>query len=198
MGKSDIQPGAVFGLWTVIQRSPSGKDRKRKYLCVCACGEKRTVYASKLRSGKSKSCRSCAKTAHGKSRTRVYHIWQGMIQRCHTPTCSAYADYGGKGIRVCEEWRVSRKGFMAFYAHVGDQPDTKIKWSIDRINPYGNYEPGNVRWATPTQQAANRRLLFSLRWNQEKLSEEEYDEAREKAREWYQNLQSLPNELSPF
>ncbi|MEI6650566.1 MAG: hypothetical protein WCL23_03995 [Candidatus Moraniibacteriota bacterium] len=121
-----------------------------------------------------------------------------MIQRCHNPKSSAYTDYGGKGILVCDEWRVPKKGFVAFYAHVGDPPDKKIKWSIDRMNPYGNYEKGNVRWATPKQQAENRRVLSGPRWNQERLSEPEYEAAREAARKAIENLQSLPDEFSPF
>lgn len=75
-----------------------------------------------------------------------------MLNRCHTPSSSAYQKYGALGVRVCERWRLS---FEAFLADVGRKPSPSH--SIDRIDVYGNYEPGNVRWATPREQRANRR-----------------------------------------
>ncbi len=81
-----------------------------------------------------------------------YRIWNGIKQRCLNPNNAAYGRYGGRGISVCPEWQ---KDFKAFYAHVGSRPDRYH--SIDRIDNDGNYEPGNVRWATAGQQAANRR-----------------------------------------
>lgn len=72
-----------------------------------------------------------------------------MINRCHNPNQHHYARYGGRGIKVCDEWR---KSFMAFYEHMGDPPQDGQRWTLDRIDVFKGYEPGNVRWATYKQQ----------------------------------------------
>jgi hypothetical protein len=87
---------------------------------------------------------------HGMSQTREYEAWSAMIQRCETATHPAYARYGGRGIRVCPEWR---KSFKRFFSCVGLRPDGA---SLERKDNDRGYEPGNVHWATPKQQAHNR------------------------------------------
>jgi hypothetical protein len=77
-----------------------------------------------------------------------------MIQRCHNPTSAQYAEYGGRGIEVCLRWRQSYANFLADMGY----PPTR-RHSLDRYpNKNGNYEPTNCRWATPKQQAKNRRV----------------------------------------
>lgn len=83
--------------------------------------------------------------------------WQSMIARCHSPGVANYYLYGGTGISVCDRWR---NDFQAFLADMGRRPTRRH--SIDRIDPHGNYEPGNCRWATPTEQARNRRDTIML------------------------------------
>ena len=80
--------------------------------------------------------------------------WKGMRQRCNDRNYHAYPHYGAKGVRVCARWNHSTRGFAAFLADMGERPEGT---SIDRENPRGNYEPGNCRWATAAQQAANKR-----------------------------------------
>lgn len=96
--------------------------------------------------------------SHGMSNTPEHDAWLRMIQRCENPKNIGFLDYGGRGISVCEEWR---RSFTAFYAHVGPRPSPKH--SIDRFpNNNGNYEPGNVRWATAKEQSLNRRSNICL------------------------------------
>lgn len=83
-----------------------------------------------------------------------------MIARCHRPSCEAFPNYGARGIRVCDRWRA---GFEAFLADVGPRPSPKH--SLDRINNDGNYEPGNVRWATRSQQLRNKRDTRRMKLN---------------------------------
>jgi hypothetical protein len=85
--------------------------------------------------------------------SREYSSWMAMVGRCHSPTHKDFPRYGAKGIKVCPEWRES---FAAFFAEIGPRPEGT---SVDRIDGNKGYEPGNVRWATPLQQARNRRDL---------------------------------------
>ena len=86
--------------------------------------------------------------------SKEYRAWESAKQRCFNPNASGYENYGGRGVTVCPEWVGD---FQAFYDHIGPQPDDGQRWSLDRIDTNGNYEPGNVQWATDKQQGRNRR-----------------------------------------
>jgi hypothetical protein len=158
--------GQRFGSLVVIEIGPiRGSGKHRYYLCQCDCGNMAGVAGNSLVRG-TKSC-GCAhsrrprETYAGRHReaphrsfpgTPEYVIWGGMKSRCHNQNHPSYANYGGRGITVCAEWRDS---FEAFLADMGRRPSPEH--SLDRIDNDGNYEPGNVRWATNTEQSRNRR-----------------------------------------
>lgn len=83
----------------------------------------------------------------------LYSTWRNMIARCHTPSHEAFKNYGARGIAVCQRWQES---FEDFVSDVGERPEGK---TLDRVNNDLGYEPGNVRWATASEQARNRRTV---------------------------------------
>jgi hypothetical protein len=132
-----------------------------KWLCFCDCGNLALVSTWRLMNGWTKSCgcirkevTSKLKFSHGQAKagkkTKLYMRWWGMRQRCENPNNKAFKNYGGRGIKVCDRWHI----FENFAADMGNFSGVL---QLDRINNDGNYEPANCRWATPTQQANNRR-----------------------------------------
>ena len=137
-----------------------GPRRGSKLLCACDCGVKKYVTIGSLIAGFTKSCGCLRKEwrqRHGNISTRAeYGSWHSMLQRCTNPRSTEWPRYGGQGIKVHPTWV---KSFDAFIADVGRRPSKH--YSIDRFpDAYGDYKPGNVRWATRKQQRANRRTHF--------------------------------------
>jgi len=151
--------GERYGRLVVLAEAGRAKNGGRLFQCQCDCGAQHTVIADALRDGRVRSC-GCLRreivtrrmTTHGARWTPEYNIWCCMLARCHNPRNPGYDNYGGRGIEVCERWRNS---FAAFLADLGERPGPS--YSIDRKDNDGNYEPGNVRWATATEQGRNTR-----------------------------------------
>lgn len=146
--------GQVFGRLTVLGNANDLKGNKRKWKCRCSCGNitERGAYAIKIAHVRSCGCLEReARFRHGYSDSPEYSCWNSMIQRTTNPNSVKYSYYGGSGISVCPEWCDS---FIAFFIYIGPRPTPKHE--IDRYpNKKGNYEPGNVRWATRKQQTRN-------------------------------------------
>ena len=169
--------GKRFGNYTVLRRVPSTNNNV-KYLCHCDCGTEKIVYASSLRSGKVVSC-GCHKNnqcgdnfrKHALRRSTLYGVWSSMKGRCLNPNNQKYSIYGGRGIKVCDEWRNDFKAFYDWaYANGYDENAPKGQCTIDRINVDGNYEPSNCRWVTAKQQSNNVRCNVYITYKGETLT----------------------------
>lgn len=146
----------------VVNFAGSNNQGNAMWECICDCGNTTVVRGTDLKSGNTMSC-GCYKTnfhknrltKHGMAGTKTHDLWCNIKQRCNCVTDHHYKSYGGRGIKVCPEWE---DDFQVFYDYVSQLPHFGEKgYSLDRINNDGNYEPGNVRWATNKQQANNRR-----------------------------------------
>lgn len=132
------------------QSAKAAKAHDSFWRVRCDCGVEKIVGRNKLRAGKTKSC-GCLRKPHGMFGTPEYKAWVSMIQRCTNPKARGYERYGGRGISVCSRWSES---FEVFFKDMGRRPTPGH--SLDRFpKPDGNYEPGNVRWATAKEQARN-------------------------------------------
>lgn len=147
--------GNVYGLLTVIDRERPISKRPSVW-CKCDCGTYKIIAIHELLNGHTGSC-GCLKhrPAEGLYGTPEHNAWRGMHTRCE----SSRPDYGGRGIKVHPEW-FGKDGFQKFLNHVGKKPSEKH--SLDRIDVNGNYEPGNVRWATQKEQIANQRKRLRI------------------------------------
>lgn len=160
MKKIDLT-GMTFGRLTAVKRIAAPYENTR-YLCRCECGSEPTVLQTHLQRGNTKSCgcqqgsanaaRNKAAAKHGMWRTNEFAIWTSMLARCsEVAEPEKRSRYFDRGIRVCQRWADS---FAFFYADMGPRPSKKH--SLDRIDNDGNYEPGNVRWATAVEQCTNK------------------------------------------
>ena len=166
--------GKRFGSLVVIERN--GTDKKTRnplWLCRCDCGKTTTVRGCNLRTGNTRSC-GCGmhfkegalnpKYKGGHSRTRVHRIWTAMKSRCFNPSVRSYADYGGRGVVVCQEWKENFEAFYEWSIENGYADNL----TIERKNVHGNYCPENCRWATRKEQSRNTRANVYLEIDGEK------------------------------
>jgi hypothetical protein len=169
----ELRPGRRVVRWTLLSEAEpatsKGGRQRRRWLCRCDCGSEKLVLAQSLRfalrseTGGSRSC-GCLATErslrHGHNRccrpSAEYTAWLAAKKRCFNPRNSSYGHYGRRGISMCSRWA---RSFEAFLSDMGPKPDPSH--SLDRIDPEGNYQPGNCRWASPSVQARNKR---NVRW----------------------------------
>jgi hypothetical protein len=155
---SENLKGNTYGRLTALSYSYTKSKPGRVFWdCLCECGKTVTVRTDGLKSGNTLSCgclqkdiTKALKLTHGKSGSRVYTIWEGLINRTRNKANARYHRYGGRGIKVCDEWLK----FENFYKDMGEPPTEEHQ--IDRIDNDGDYEPGNCRWVLPIQNAYNK------------------------------------------
>ena len=163
-----------FGKLVVLSRAdnhrtPNGRTHVM-WNCKCDCGRLTTIKADSLRNGHTKSCgclhdercrqiglKPSANAKHRASHSRLYHVWNGMIQRTTNKNRNRYKDYGGRGITVCPEWR-DFTSFQNWAMNNGYDPKAEFgKCTIDRIDNDKGYSPDNCRWVDMKTQSQNKR-----------------------------------------
>lgn len=177
-----IDPGTRFGMLTVIEEKETKPRELRRFLCKCDCGNETVVDLWSLRRGSTKSC-GCLRhndnvkerrIKHGGSvgekKDRLYAIWLGMKSRCYRPKTVHFEYYGGKGIKVCDEWVHDFPAFRKWALDNGYADDL----TIDRIDSDKDYCPENCRWATKIMQANNVKTNLNITYKGETHSVAEW------------------------
>jgi len=147
--KKDLS-GLRFGGWLVLY--DTGKRKPTKFMCRCDCGEEKEVRSGDLVFGSSNCCKKCGNKKHGMTKQRIHVCWSDMRQRCNNTKNKHYERYGGRGIKICDEWD---NDFMSFYNwSIENGYDEKL--TIDRIDNDKGYYPENCRWADRSTQNRNK------------------------------------------
>jgi hypothetical protein len=156
--------GTIVGSFVVLR--PFKRRGRIDYLVRCFCGTEKVMQKASVRKSKSCGCLtgsllSKARTRHGATDTPTWKSWKSMLERCESRAHKSFKDYGGRGIAVCGSWRV----YENFVSDMGVRPSGM---QLDRVDNNRNYEPGNCRWATPKQNANNRRSSRFVEHNGER------------------------------
>lgn len=155
--------GKRFGNLTAIKYVGVDKGRHKYWLFKCDCGNEPIAELSNVKSGRTISC-GCIQnkrtieshTTHGLTHTKIYGRYKAMVARCYRPSTKSYVNYGGRGIKICDEWLDKKDGFVNFYNWAIENGYSE-ELSLDRIDVDGNYEPSNCRWVSQKIQSNNIR-----------------------------------------
>ena len=179
----EIKEGMRFARLVVVNKIPGSRSR---YHCICDCGKEIDIYGSRLKSGRYKSC-GCLNDetrkmlirerslTHGMANTILYSKYCSMKARCHNKNYKYYHRYGGRGIKICQEWLDSFQNF-ATWAYQSGYDDNKkgYEQTLDRIDNDGDYCPENCRWVNQMTQTKNRSNSVLMTYNGEKLTYVEF------------------------
>ncbi len=152
--------GQRFGRLVVIERAENSAGGRVRWLCKCDCGKSKIVLGEHLKKERTKSC-GCVKSEssskrfkkHGGRKSKLYHVWSSMKDRCMNQDCKQFEDYGGRGITVCKEWLDDFSAFQKWALANG----YKEGLTIDRKNNDKGYSPDNCRWTDAKTQGNNKR-----------------------------------------
>ncbi len=180
--KKDLT-GSIFGRLKVVEQTedyvrPDGR-REARWKCICSCENKTIVYAmgANLQSGHTQSCGclqkervSNALIKDGRGRDRIYYVWHSMIDRCSNESSPHYKNYGGRGIRVCEEWLDYTKFKIWAYNSGYDANAQNKTCTLERIDVDGDYCPENCCWTNMKEQSNNKRNNVLLTYNNKTMT----------------------------
>ncbi len=167
--------GQQFGRLTVMRVDSANEHRDTYWICRCDCGKIKSVSTTALKGGYTKSCGCLRKESLQNSRHKnlhLYQVWQDMKQRCTNPNNKYYDRYGGRGIKVCQEWSDEYEPFYLWAISHG----YKQGLQIDRKDNDGNYSPSNCQWVTPKQNTNNRGVSRKITFNGETHTIKEWAE----------------------
>lgn len=170
--------GQKYNHLTIIEKSERNTNKKSYWICKCECGNISTVQSYDLTRNKTISCNDCGNKRigeknkkHDSYKIRLYRTWSNMKTRCNNSNYEMYKSYGGKGIKVCEEWNE----FIVFKDWALNN-GYKENLTLDRINNDKSYCPENCRWATMKVQQNNRTNNNMITFKGETLTMKQWSE----------------------